>query len=191
MALTVTHSTSATGGDQAGLIGQTAWNANHSLAGSVALSEITISGGSEGNGLYHGAGNIPTEGPAPGFVYLPVKGVNLNSTGDTQVTVLSPPGITTFLVNSVVILNGSIATITTAKFGLYTAASQGGTTIITQTALALTSNTPGAAGGAQSIGATNANTAFYTSSSLFLNIGTSQGAAATADFLIILRAGAS
>jgi hypothetical protein len=119
------------------------------------------------------------------------KAVNLNLLGDTSATVLLPNGIATYYFNVVSVLNGSIATIGTAKVGLYTAASQGGTVIASQQLVSLTSNTPGAAGGVTQLTLNNGVSAFYNAVTLFLNVGTVQGSAATADVIAQLRLGAS
>jgi Major tropism determinant N-terminal domain len=126
-----------------------------------------------------------------GLIEVALKSVNLNTLADTSFTVPLPAGVTTYTINTVQVLKGSIAAIATAKIGLYTAASQGGVAIVSQTALALTSNSSGVAGGAQQFTINNQTTAFYNSATLFLNVGTVQGAASTADFLIVIRPGAS
>jgi hypothetical protein len=118
---------------------------------------------------------------------LAMPGVNVNALGDTVLTVPLPSGIGKYLVVGVWALNASIS-LTAARAGLYTAAAQGGIAIIPQTALAaLTAAAVGAAGSAMLLTPATANTAFHTANPLYLNIGTVQGAAATADFVLSIR----
>lgn len=116
-----------------------------------------------------------------------LRGVDLNVLGDTVFTVPLPSGITRYQIVYAWRLNGSIAVINTAEFGIYTAPSQGGLVLLGQTLVGLTSNTVGAAGSMIYSVTNNVNTAFYNQSALYLNVGTVQGAAATCDIVLIVQ----
>jgi hypothetical protein len=103
--------------------------------------------------------------------------VNCNATGDTSFTVPLPSGVSNWRIKTY-FTQGLTGTFTTAKFGLYSAASQGGTALLGQTALsAITTTALNTAGnGTQSSGA--GGTA-YNFTTLYLNIGTPQGSTCT------------
>jgi hypothetical protein len=104
-----------------------------------------------------------------------VKGVNLNATGDTPVQIICS---TTFSVSNVILTNASIS-LTNALAGVFTAPAAGGTAIVANAALS-------AATGPTIVSQrTVASTAALTNvPNLFVNVGTAQGAAATADIYI-------
>lgn len=103
-----------------------------------------------------------------------MKGVNLNATGDTVLPVICA---TTYSVSNVVMANASIS-LTTALAGLFTAPAAGGTAIVANAALS------GLTGSTIVSQRTVASTAAATAQNLYLNVGTAQGAAATADVYV-------
>ena len=102
------------------------------------------------------------------------KGVNLNATGDTLIPVVT---CTTYSVSNVIVTNASIS-LSTAAAGLFTAASAGGTAIVANAALS-------ACTGPTIVSQrTVASTAAATSQTLYFNVATAQGAAATGDVYV-------
>jgi len=133
-------------------------------------------------------GTWGTNGIFVGNIYYSIRvpSVNLNSTGDTAITINLPTGWTRYRVDKLWVLHASTS-LTTAKVGLYTAASQGGTALLTtaQTALSpVTSTSENTAANDYSVPLTiniSLNVA-----TLYLNVGTAQGAPATADFIVAI-----
>lgn len=116
------------------------------------------------------------------------RGVNFNSGNtDTAIPVALPPGFSRYMVSSVRISNPS-GTLTTSTFGLYTAASAGGTALITAgTACTISTASEGTANNSQTVAATNSTTRSHSitnTPTLYFRIATAQGSAATADVLI-------
>lgn len=102
------------------------------------------------------------------------QGVNVNATGDT---VLPINNSSTYSVSNVIFTNASTS-LTTAAAGLFTAPSAGGTGIVANAALsALTGSTVVSQ-------RTVASTAAQTGQSLYINVGTAQGATATMDVYV-------
>jgi hypothetical protein len=102
-------------------------------------------------------------------------GVNLNATGDTIVPIINSSN---WSVYQIIVTNASTS-LTTAKAGVYPAASAGGTAFVANTT-ALTGNT----GSTVVNPLTVANTTVQTGANIYINVGTAQGAAATADIYI-------
>lgn len=106
-------------------------------------------------------------------------GINLNSTGDNQINVPLPTGYTNYIVKNLFASNAS-AVATTAKVGLYTVASQGGTAI---TASATTGTpitlSPSTSVTCQQFTINNQFTKTLSTNPLFFNVATAQGTAAT------------
>jgi len=100
--------------------------------------------------------------------------LDLNTTGDTFVAFADTP--TKFRIRAIAMTNGSINP-TTARFTVRTAASAGGTAIVTAVTPSLASS---AVVQDLSIASTNAFTQAY----VYINVGTAQGAAATVDLYI-------
>jgi hypothetical protein len=118
---------------------------------------------------------------APFFSVL-VRGLNLNATGDTFIPVPLPNGYSRYFVTTARVLNASLP-LTTAKFGLYTAASQGGVQLLAQSSLSgVTSASPNAANDMVVI--SPITTTYLNQVGFYLNVGTAQGAPATADVAI-------
>ena len=104
-----------------------------------------------------------------------VTGVNMNATGDTTMLIQNS---TNWSVQEVIVTNASVS-LTTAKLGVYTQPGATGTTILANTT-ALTGNTGSTVVNSLSSPTTTLQTTPY----LYLNVGTAQGAAATADVYI-------
>ena len=102
------------------------------------------------------------------------QGVNVNATGDTVLPIINS---STYSVANVIFTNASTS-LTTAAAGLFTAPSAGGTGIVANAALsALTGSTVVSQ-------RTVASTAAQTGQSLYINVGTAQGATATMDVYV-------
>lgn len=121
------------------------------------------------------------------IVYL-VKSFNLNVAGDTLIGVVLPPGSSRYRVNAIEASNSQGALPTSARVGLYTAASQGGALVAAQQAVSITSQADATAGNATNLTITNQTTASYQAAQvLYLNVGTTQGASASVDIAIIVQ----
>ncbi len=109
-----------------------------------------------------------------------LKGANMNVTTDQLITI-TPPS-TTYVLTAVRVSNPSIS-LTTAAGGIYTAASKGGLAILAAATAysGLTTNALNTAGATASFTPVTAETQATT---LYLNLTTAQGAAATADFYL-------
>lgn len=119
-----------------------------------------------------------------------VAGVDFNSANsDTAITV--PPGPAGFSLYRVVGLIISLAThsLTTATFGLFTAASGGGTALIPtgSTAITVSATTPNTANNLQVIQITNVNIEGFNLPQLFFHVGTAEGATATASVALLIE----
>lgn len=105
------------------------------------------------------------------------KGVNANALGDTAMQVINA---TNWSATTVVLSNASIS-LTTAAAGIFTAVSAGGTAVRTNAALsALTASTVTSAAAATAA-AIALNT---TAQTIYFNVATAQGAAATLDVYV-------
>lgn len=102
------------------------------------------------------------------------KAANVNALGDTAMPVINANSYSVF---QIVLTNASIS-LTTAAAGVFTAAAAGGTAIKANAALA--TNT----GPTVVIQATVAATAVQTAQTLYVNVGTAQGAPATVDVYV-------
>jgi hypothetical protein len=145
-------------------------------------------------GVLYGNGSSPvtvaTQAQVAGLIgagsyVIAATGINFNLTGDTTFPVALPAGFTRYLVREVRISNASIS-LTTAQFGVYTGTLQGGVNIVAQTLTGITNNTAGTNLNAFSATVIDTGTRFYTSPTLYLNIGVAQGATATADASILI-----
>jgi hypothetical protein len=100
--------------------------------------------------------------------------VNVNATGDTVLPIINS---STYSVKFVIVTNASVS-LTTAAAGLFTAPSAGGTAIVANAALS-------ACTGPTIVSErTVASTASRTGQNLYFNVGTAQGATATADVYV-------
>ena len=103
-----------------------------------------------------------------------VKGVNVNATGDTVIPIITA---TTYSVANVIMTNASIS-LSAALAGVFTAPAAGGTAIVANAALS------GLTGPTIVSQRTIASTVAQTSQTLYVNVGTAQGAAATVDVYV-------
>jgi len=102
------------------------------------------------------------------------QGVNVNALGDTVLPIINS---SVYSVKFVVVTNASIS-LTTAAAGLFTAPSAGGTGIVANAALSACT------GPTVVSERTVASTATQTGPTLYFNVATAQGAAATADVYV-------
>lgn len=110
--------------------------------------------------------------------------VPISITADTQISVVLPPGATNYAISNVRLAN-SVGTTTSTTVGLYTAANQGGTTIITSTALTIASSLANAANSHQVITPASTNTVMFNASVLyFCVVHNNGGSAATVDAIV-------
>ena len=103
------------------------------------------------------------------------QGVNANFAGDTALQIINSSN---FSVYQVIVVNASIS-LTTATFAVYTAAAKQGTAIVAA-ATALSGNTGSTVVNPLTVASTNT----LNGQSLYFNVATAQGAAATADVYI-------
>jgi hypothetical protein len=125
-----------------------------------------------------GAGVVASAAAGGGYGLLGVlKGVNMNITTDNTV----PLQANSFILRRIVMTNASIS-LTTAAGGIYTAAAKGGTAVVAAAQVYATLTAPSVSLDL-TIAAAGLNVVL-SGTSLFLNLTTAQGAAATADLYI-------
>lgn len=107
-------------------------------------------------------------------------GVSCNTAGDTAITISSPSTNWTVASLLAVMQTGAGGT---ARVGVYSAVSQGGTVLATQQAL------PAASGVniASTVSSLTNTAGFYAFTTVYLNVGTPQGATCTVNFYVFLR----
>lgn len=144
---------------------------------------VPVSGGTVGNTFVHGTGNAVAEaGPATTLIGY-ADGINCNATGDTTITLTLPPGVIGWRITSGLWYQITGSSATTARVGIYSAASQGGTVLQSQTnpnAASTGINTPGAVSSTifPAVGAV------WNYTTIYLNVGTAQGATCTANWYL-------
>lgn len=113
-----------------------------------------------------------------------VRAVNFNSaTTDTSVAVNLPVGTTLWRLDQIAISNAS-HTLTTATIGVFTGAGGTGTTLLADSAVTVATATVGGANSAQVLsGVATVNT---NATTIFVRIGTPEGAASTADVILTI-----
>ena len=113
--------------------------------------------------------------------------VNFNSVADTTIPIVLPTSETRYRVTDVTI-SGASGTLTTATFGLFTAAAGGGVALIAG-ATAITVNTASANtnNNMQVVQPANPNTQSFNVANLFFRVTNPQGVAATADVSITIE----
>lgn len=110
------------------------------------------------------------------------NGIDFNSVADTAVSFALPPQAVGYVVNMLVI-SGASGTLTTAKFGLFSAASAGGTALLAGgTAITVSTATVNAANSAQVVA--GSATVYYNFTTLYFRVTTPQGSAATANVIL-------
>ena len=103
-----------------------------------------------------------------------VQGANINAAGDTALPIINA---TVYSVANVIMVNASVS-LSAAAAGLFTATGGGGTAIVANAALSAATGPTVVS--QRSVASTNTTTV----QNLFLNVGTPQGSAATADFYV-------
>lgn len=125
-------------------------------------------------------GNYPT-------VLIPVGAVDFNSVADHAVTVSIPGSAGTYRLNTVVALNtGTTASLTTAKFGVFSAAAGGGTALLAAGQVMTGATTTGVNTTAALVSTAGPNS-FYNFSTLYFRITTAQGAAASGSVYLVVQ----
>jgi hypothetical protein len=160
---------------------------------SPTINTAAISGGTIDNAIIGGttpvAGTFTTllAGNLSGYV-VKATGVNFNSSNsDTTIAVPLPAGVTNYQILNLRLANAS-ASISTATFGLFSAAAGGGTAIIANNAFAITVTASAAntLNNSQTVTPANSTVQSWNFANLFFRIGTAQGVAATADVVITI-----
>lgn len=113
-------------------------------------------------------------------------GADMNVTTDQQITINLPPGVTTWVLDLVIVSNPSLS-LTTAHGGIYTGTGKTGLQLVpsSQVYSGLTTNTVNTAGSA--LLPTVAQTAMLSVPVVYLSLTAGQGVAATADFRIYAK----
>jgi hypothetical protein len=111
-------------------------------------------------------------------------GVNLNATGDTFISLLGNPS--KYRITKIAVTNSSAASPSTVNLGIFTAASAGGTAIVTAGTLLSSGLASTAAILNLTIVTAVGNTVLTnaTAGGIYLNVATAQGSAATIDIYV-------
>lgn len=121
---------------------------------------------------------------AVGILSFKTTGINFNSANtDNALTITLPTGFTRYQVYGVVLSHAS-QTLTTATMGVFTSTGGGGTQVVANSAITVSTASESTANNMQ-----NFNTSFttsYTAGTLQIRVGTAQGAAATGDVTIFI-----
>lgn len=160
---------------------------NNNVVGNTFLSNGTNVTDSSGNATQFLTANIGVADTLPpGNLEFRVTGINFNSANtDTPVTLRMPPGITRYFVQGLRLSHAS-ASISTATVGVFTGAGATGQTMAANQAITLTASAENTVNNGMTLAQTNAGTETYTSTTIFVRVGTPQGSAATADFTITI-----
>jgi hypothetical protein len=128
--------------------------------------------------------------PSIGSLVFRARGIPGNTTGDTQIPISLPTGITVYQVDSVLIDNCSVAPASAARVGVYTAASQGGVALGAQQAInGITSGLANTNNNSLRLTLTNNMTTTVNAASIFINVGTANGSALTFDATVSIKIG--
>lgn len=124
---------------------------------------------------------------APAFLeYSTVVDFNVGNT-DTVISISLPTQITRYAINNIAI-SGASQTLTTATIGVFTAAAGAGTAIVTGgSAITVNTASENTNNNTQALTINNGGTISYTAGTLFIRVGTAQGAAATGTVTVIIR----
>lgn len=128
--------------------------------------------------------------PVPGYCGYKLSAVNFNSANtDNAITLTLPTGYTRWRIISLIVSHPS-TTFSTATFNLYTAASAGGTALLSATTTAAFSSAAEGTNGNMMSPAlfTNANTQSFNVATIYFRTITAQGSAATADVDVTINA---
>lgn len=122
---------------------------------------------------------------APARIYMVATGVDFNSANsDTSIAIALPSGVANYSVSAVRICNAS-ASLSTATFGLFSAAAGAGTAVIAGgQAITVTTASVNSNNSMMASAPGTANTQAYNFSNLFFRVGTAQGSPATGDVVI-------
>lgn len=122
----------------------------------------------------------------PGRIRFVLTGVDFNTANtDTQLLLTNLP-TTRYRVDSVRLCNASHS-LTTATVGLFTAAAAGGVAIASLQAITVSATADATNNNAMKLTLNNPDTISFTTTTLFLRVGTAEGAAATGDVVIDLE----
>jgi hypothetical protein len=126
--------------------------------------------------------------PSVYFLAFTIRGVQLNTTGDTPIPIALPTGFSLYYINAARIANPSASlSAGSARAGLYTAPSQGGVAMVSQTALtAITATAPNTPGNMTSMTLNNPATTALNAATLYFNVGTANGSNATVDVTVVI-----
>jgi hypothetical protein len=114
------------------------------------------------------------------------RGVNFNAgTTDTALLLPLPTGAKNYVVSAIYITNAS-HTLVTATLGVFSGAGGTGTTIAADQAITVTNGTANTALNTQALTLSPAATICFNYGTLYIRVGTAEGAAATADVTICL-----
>ena len=122
-------------------------------------------------------------GITPGLFLLGFSdGINFNVAGDKPINLNLPAGAIGWRA-ALGMVYGTSGSFSAAEAGLYSLAFKGGTTLIGQTALSgITATGPNVAGATASL--TPGTTAIWNYSTIYLNVGTAQGATSQGNFYL-------
>lgn len=140
-------------------------------------------------GIQSPLGSSQVGNPSASISNIKIKmtGINFNSAAsDNIITFTLPPAIKRYVVDSVYINNAS-HTLATATLSVRTGAGGTGATIAADQAITVTATATDTANNVQALTLTGANTMAYNDTTLYFRVGTAEGAAATADVIIILK----
>ena len=120
-----------------------------------------------------------------GQQFVVTTGINFNATNtDTSIAIPLPTGFTHYVIDSIRIVDAS-ASISTATCGVFTAASGGGTPIVTSgSSITITTASANTNNNAQSLTVNNASTLAYNLANVFFRVQNPEGSAATATVII-------
>lgn len=142
------------------------------------------------NAVYTGnatPGNLVQAATTAAFQRFVATGVDFNTAStDTVLAFSLPSGLKNYVVQSIRISNAS-HTLVTATVGVFSAAGGTGTTIAASQAITVTSGTANTALNTQALTLSPASTIAFNFTSLFIRVGTAEGAAATADVTVVLQ----
>lgn len=112
------------------------------------------------------------------------KAINLNAIADTAITLTIPAGATFRIQAGVLVNNGTTASLTTARVGVFSAAGGGGSALFADQAVsAITTNAVNTNAASLNL-AIALGAAALNFTTVYLRVGTAQGAAASGDFYL-------
>lgn len=134
-----------------------------------------------------GGVGISPPGGAVASVKYTLRGVDFNKTStDTPLILNLPTGAKNYVVEFIYLTNAS-HTLVTATVGVFSAAGGTGTTFAADQAITVTNGTANTALNTQALTLTPAATIAFNFNTLYVRVGTPEGAAATADVTVGLH----